>query len=194
MKQTIISCLLLMAIACTQFAASAAAESGETPQSLYLKAGRLERQGELNLAKQHYEALIDQYPASEFAVKANDRLLELMKSTRTTIDTNTPSATPAQPQPAVPHKRRALELARLYNKAVYLRDDEFNRHYYAFQAKYGHRFNRAELTKSQEEWHKAADMKVRQELGMGINEIKQKLEEACQELGIKESCNENSLK
>lgn len=196
MKRAIFGCLLLATIAFIPFPACIAAESGETPQSLYLRAGKLERQGELNKAKDLYEALIERYPASEFAVKANDRLLELVKPARTTVETGAPAATPVQPLTAGdPIKRRAMEMARMYSKAIYLRDDEFNRHDYAFRTKYGHQYNRAELAQRQTEWRKAADRKVRQELGMGVDEIKKKLDEACMELGITEKdCNETTLK
>lgn len=53
------------------------------PQSVYLQAGKAERggglqtQGEYFSARELYEALIDRYPASPFAAKANDQLLAI---------------------------------------------------------------------------------------------------------------------
>lgn len=53
------------------------------PQFIYLQAGKAERsgglqtQGEYFSAKELYEALIDRYPGSPFAAKANDQLLAI---------------------------------------------------------------------------------------------------------------------
>ena len=46
------------------------------PQAMYLAAGRLERNGQSTKAQQVYERLIERFPSTTWAVKANDQLLE----------------------------------------------------------------------------------------------------------------------
>ena len=164
------------------------ATGGETAQAIYLQAGKLERQGQQTKARELYETLIDRFPVSEFAVKANDRLLDMLKGT--------PSEPPAKPgpAPAVEPKSRARELLALQKKALDIADKEWRRLSYTFFNRYGHRVNRGELREQEAEWDKAAEEKVRKELGMGSAEIKGKLEEACRELGIAGPCDENALK
>lgn len=50
--------------------------NAKDPQTMYLAAGRFERNGESNMAQQVYERLIERFPSSTWAVKANDQLLE----------------------------------------------------------------------------------------------------------------------
>jgi hypothetical protein len=82
--------LLLLTFALQLAITSIAHAEADTPQSLYLKAGREERQGETVRARQTYESIIDRFPESEFAVKANDRLLAI-----TPPASARPAATPA---------------------------------------------------------------------------------------------------
>ncbi|MBF0285598.1 MAG: tetratricopeptide repeat protein, partial [Magnetococcales bacterium] len=46
-----------------------------TAQSLYIAAGKMEREGDLEKAKMAYQRIIEAFPGSEFSVKASDRLL-----------------------------------------------------------------------------------------------------------------------
>lgn len=48
---------------------------GSDPQKMYLAAGTYVRSGDEAKAKQIYEAIIERFPDSDFAVKANDQLL-----------------------------------------------------------------------------------------------------------------------
>jgi hypothetical protein len=57
-------------------AAFDAALGSKDPQAMYLAAGKYERNGDTHKAKQIYERLIDRFPASQWAVKANDQLLQ----------------------------------------------------------------------------------------------------------------------
>jgi hypothetical protein len=185
----VLTTLLTILIASTTLAADQPATTGgETPQAIYLQAGKLERQGQQAKARDLYETLIDRFPASEFAVKANDRLLDMLKGTPTE-----PPAKPV-PAPAAEPKARARELLAMHKKALDIADKEWRRLSYTFFNRYGHRVNRGELREQEAEWDKAAEEKVRKELGMGSAEIKDKLDEACRELGIAGTCDENALK
>lgn len=46
------------------------------PQSMYLAAGKYDRDGESSKANQVYERLISRFPSSQWAIKANDQLLQ----------------------------------------------------------------------------------------------------------------------
>jgi hypothetical protein len=46
------------------------------PQFMYLSAGKFERNGDSYKAKQIYERIVDKFPSSSWAVKANDQLLQ----------------------------------------------------------------------------------------------------------------------
>ncbi len=48
---------------------------GKNPQGMYLAAGQYERKGESYNARKIYEAIVERFPSSSWAVKANDRLL-----------------------------------------------------------------------------------------------------------------------
>ena len=188
-------CIIVLAALLAILTASAAAAAdqptatgGETPQALYLQAGKLERQGQQAKARELYETLIDRFPVSEFAVKANDRLLDMLKGT--------PTEPPAKPVPApvAEPKARARELLAMHKKALDIADKEWRRLSYIFFNRYGHRVNRGELREQEAEWDKAAEEKVLKELGMGSAEIKGKLDEACRELGVAGRCDESALK
>jgi hypothetical protein len=53
-----------------------AALQAKDPQAMYLAAGKYEREGESYRARQVYERLIERFPSSTWAVKANDQLLQ----------------------------------------------------------------------------------------------------------------------
>lgn len=50
--------------------------NAKDPQVMYLAAGKLERNGESYKARQVYERIVDRFPSSTWAVKANDQLLQ----------------------------------------------------------------------------------------------------------------------
>jgi hypothetical protein len=189
----VMTALLILLAAGGAGAEQQAASAGETPQSLYLQAGKAERQAQQGKAKELYEALIDRYPTSELAVKANDRLLELMKGS-TAAEPGKQGAAPAAPAAPADPKAKARELLALSKKATDIQEKEWRRHSYAFFNRHDHRFNRAELRDQEVLWDKAAEEKVKKELGMGTEEIKSKLEEACKEAGITGPCDEKALK
>ncbi|WP_460595322.1 hypothetical protein [Geomonas sp. Red276] len=181
-----VTLLLIILTAATALAEPPPAPA-ETAQSLYLQAGKAERQDQLARARELYEAIIDRFPTSDLAVKANDRLLELYRA---------PSA-PAVAKPAPVAggpKAKARELLELKNRAADIWDKERRRLSLAFFNRFDHRFNRGELREHEAEWDQAAEAKVKQELGMGSAEIQGKLNEACRELGITGTCDEKALK
>lgn len=53
-----------------------AALQAKDPQAMYLAAGKYEREGDSYRARQVYEGLIERFPNSQWAVKANDQLLQ----------------------------------------------------------------------------------------------------------------------
>lgn len=59
------------------------AVAGDDPQKMYLAAGAFSRNGEESKARQIYEAIIEQFPESAFAVKANDQLMAAVRSSET---------------------------------------------------------------------------------------------------------------
>lgn len=186
MKRCIALTALLVALTAASAPAVEPPAPAETAQSLYLQAGKAERRGENAKASELYEAIIDRYPASELAVKANDRLLDMMR----------PPAAPsaAKPAPAVSDpKARARELLEMRKKAADIQDKEWRRLSQGFFSRYDHRYNRAELREKEAEWDKTCEAKVKKELGMGTAEIQQKLDEACRRLGITGTCDENAL-
>ncbi|UFS70134.1 hypothetical protein LPW11_19950 [Geomonas sp. RF6] len=187
MKRSIVLTALLIVL--TSASAQAAEPApAETAQSLYLQAGKAERQDQQAKAKELYEAIIDRFPTSDLALNANDRLLELMRGT-----TTAPSTKPTPPPPADP-KAKARELLALKKKAADIQDKEWRRLSIAFFNRYDHRYNRSELRENEQQWDKLAEEKVREELGMGSAEINARFEEACHKLGITGTCDEKALK
>ncbi|MBI5656518.1 MAG: hypothetical protein HZC44_06760 [Geobacter sp.] len=165
-----------------------AAESApESPQSLYLQAGKLERQGNTQQAQTIYESLIDRYPASEFAVKANDRLLQLLAPVAATDAKPAPITAKSLPAVNDP-KRRGRMLFELKQRAAKIFSDEKQSKFYAYSTLHSHRYNRGELRDKEIEWDKAAEEKVRKELGMGSDEIDRAIEEICQQLKVSGKC------
>ena len=178
--------VLIILTAATAQAAEPVAPA-ETAQSLYLQAGKAERQDQQARARELYEAIIDRFPTSELAVKANDRLLDLLQVK------GAPSATKPAPVASDP-KKKAKDLLELKKKAANIQDKEWRRLSLAFFNRYEHRYNRSELREREAEWDKASEAKVKEELGMGTAEIQLKLDEACRNLGITGTCDEKALK
>lgn len=54
--------------------------AGDDPQKIYLAAGAFSRKGEDSKARQIYEAIIERFPDSDFAVRANDQLMATMRA------------------------------------------------------------------------------------------------------------------
>ncbi|HJV36881.1 hypothetical protein [Geomonas sp.] len=188
MKRCIALTALLVALTAGSALASEAPAPPENAQSLYLQAGKAERQGHTAKAQELYEAIIDRYPTSELAVKANDRLLELMRPVAA------PAPAPAKPAPPVlDAKGKARELLELKKKADDIQDKEWRRLSQGYFSRYDHRYNRADLREKEAEWDKMCEEKVKKELGMGTAEIQQKLDAACRNLGITGPCNEKAL-
>ena len=52
-----------------------AAMNAKDPQAMYLAAGKYEREGDSYSARKVYGQIIDRFPSSTFAAKANDQLL-----------------------------------------------------------------------------------------------------------------------
>src|SRR5690242_8305103 len=107
MKRLLIACLMLLMCAAGR-QAWAEGTPAETPQALYLQAGMMERQGNVVRAKELYENLIERYPTSDFAVKANDRLLELLRPISPTADEEKKTLKLEAPLPDDPVKRRGV--------------------------------------------------------------------------------------
>ena len=62
------------------------AMSAKDPQAMYLAAGKYEREGDSYSARKVYEQIIDRFPSSPFAAKANDQLLANQRSDRASSD------------------------------------------------------------------------------------------------------------
>jgi hypothetical protein len=185
MKRSMVLTALLIVLSSATVPAAEIPAPAETAQSLYLQAGKAERQDQQAKAKELYEAIIDRFPTSELAVKANDRLLQMM----------TPQAPAPKPAPVVVDpKGKARELLTQKKKAADIWDKERRRLSLAFFNRYDHRFNRSELRELEAEWDRAAEAKVREELGMGTAEIQAKFDDACRNLGITGTCDEKALK
>jgi len=194
-----------------------------TAQSLYLQAGKQERQGETAKARETYELIIDRFPDSDFAVKANDRLLILPGlpapppvpapvAAPIPSPASAPAATPAtspvkpaigidallapaelKPLPTDPLKRRAVELARQLQKAQIIRREEISQRQRTFTTQYGRRYNRATLADEQVRWEIEAEQKVRSEIGRSQGEIEQELATVCGQLGLPPKCSEDEI-
>ena len=63
-----------------------AAMGAKDPQAMYLAAGKYEREGDSYNARKLYEQLIDRFPSSPFAAKANDQLLANQRSDKARSD------------------------------------------------------------------------------------------------------------
>jgi hypothetical protein len=78
------------------------------PQVLYLRAGKFEREGESERAREVYEFIVDSFATSSWAVKANDRLLSIAHSSSSAPSQiqaskpGVPASPAAPPAPSVP--------------------------------------------------------------------------------------------
>jgi len=178
----------------------AAQATPDTPQGLYLQAGKEERSGSTSKAREIYENIIDRFPESEFAVKANDRLLALPVTKQKEESAPAPSPlsvlTPkpsAKPLPSEPLLRQGVEAARMKAKAETVRRHELERNRELYAVKEGHRINRGVLAEKEAQWQKAADSKVLDEFGMSLAEMEDKLKQICSEAKVTGECNEEAF-
>jgi len=190
---------LVAALAVPLYAADTAADS---PQSLYLRAGKEERAGSAAKARELYESIIDRFPESDFAVKANDRLLA-MPTAKGQADgapsrekekiENLFSPPPPAPLPADPLLRRGVEAARARARAEVVRREEYDRLKRADETREGRKYIQAKRTAMEAAWSQGADSKVVEEFGMSLDELAAKLERICKEAGVKGECSEGAL-
>jgi len=201
MKLLITLLLLTMTTVLTVpvYAVDSAADS---PQSLYLKAGKEERAGSAATAKAIYESIIDRFPESEFAVKANDRLLAMppigqkpKSGPAKEIETVEKLLSPpeAAPLPTDPLLRRGIEAARLKSRGEIVAREEFDRLKRADEVREGHKGIQTRRAEKEPEWRQEANRKVTEEFGMTLEEMTVKLDLICKEAGVKGECSEESL-
>lgn len=177
----------------------AAQVTPDTPQGLYLQAGKEERSGSGARAREIYESIIDRFPESEFAVKANDRLLSL-PSAKQKSEGAPPSSPltilaekPSRALPTDPLLRRGVEMARMKSRAETMRRHELERERELFFTREGHRFNRNVLSENEAKWKKAAERKIIDEFGMTTEEMGERLKQICNEAKVKGECGEEAL-
>lgn len=171
----------------------------DSPQSLYLQAGKEERFGSMAKAREIYESIVDRFPESEFAVKANDRLLTLPNVKQKT-ESSPPGSpltlfTPATAKalPADPLLRQGVETARMKARAESVRRQELERQKEMFSVREGHKVNRIFLAEKQAQWQKDADQKVADEFGMTIDAMTEKLQQLCTEAKVRGECSEEAF-
>lgn len=171
----------------------------DSPQSLYLQAGKEERSGSAAKAREIYESIVDRFPESEFAVKANDRLLAL-PAAKQKSESEPPASPlsifatrPPKPLPAEPLLRRGVEAARMKARAEDLRREELERERERYSVREGHRINRSDLAEKETQWQKAADKKVLAEFGMTLDEMGEKLKQICNEAKVTGECSEEAF-
>jgi hypothetical protein len=153
-------------------------------------------------AREIYESIIDRFPESDFAVKANDRLLALPANGKKATGSQ-PGAVekveklfappPAAPLPAEPLLRRGVEAARLKAKATVVRREEYDRLKRGDEAREGRKLVQAKRSDMETAWRQGADSKVVEEFGMSLDEITAKAEAACKEAGVKGECSEEAF-
>lgn len=174
-------------------------ESVDSPQALYLQAGKEERSGSLVKAREIYESIVDRFPESDFAVKANDRLLLLpgvkQKSDRepTSLLSTVFTSSPPKALPADPLLRRGVETARIKAKAESVRRQELERQKELHSAREGRKASRRVLAEKEANWQKAADQKIIDEFGMSLDELGEKLKQVCSEAKVKGDCSEEAF-
>jgi len=190
---------LLTALTVPLYAADNAVDS---PQSLYLRAGKEERAGSAAKAREIYESIIDRFPESEFAVKANDRLLAMPATAKKPVSGPAKeiekieklfSPPPAAPLPADPLLSRGVEAARLKARAQVVRREEYARLKRGDEIREGSKYIQAKRPAKEAEWRQGADSKVVEEFGMSLDELSAKLELICKEAGVKGECSEEAL-
>lgn len=78
--------------------------NAKDPQAMYLAAGKYEREGDSYSARKVYEQIIDRFPSSTFAAKANDQLLANQRSNRARSDLFQAQQDAQRQQGSVPSK------------------------------------------------------------------------------------------
>lgn len=177
-----------------------AAGTAITPQALYLQAGKEERSGSAAKARELYESIIDRFPESEFAVKANDRLLAMPVAAKAPADTQ-PAApepglfapAPEKPLPDDPRLRQAVAAARIKEKAEIMVREELARLKRVDDAREGRKQNRSRMPEKEALWQQAAERKVSATFGLTLGEISSRLDAACKEAGFAGGCSEDEL-
>lgn len=177
-----------------------AAETALTPQALYLQAGKEERSGSAVKAREIYETIIERFPESDFAVKANDRLLAISpflkagsEAMPVTAELDILAPELEKPLPADPKLRKVVEAARLKAKAEITVREEFERLKRVDYAREGRKQNRSRMPDKEALWQQTAERKVVEKFGLTLGEISSRLDVACKEAGFPASCSEESL-
>lgn len=172
--------------------------AADPAQSLYLGAGKEERAGNIAKAREIYESIIDRFPESEFAVKANDRLLGLQAVRPAPAGAPAPAAPKAageeKPLPDDPLLRRGIEAARLKERADVVYREELERLGRMDEAREGRKASRWNLAEREGVRRQAAERKVVAECGFTLEELTSKLAVVCKEAGLKEECREEDLR
>jgi len=176
--------------------------AADSPQSLYLSAGKEERAGSAATARVIYESIIDRFPESEFAVKANDRLLAMPAAGQKPAGGPVKelekieklfSPPPTAPLPSDPLLRRGVEAARIKAKARVVYREEYDRLKRGDEAREGSKYIMARRPEKEAEWRQGAENKVVEDFGMSLDELSAKLDQICKEAGVKGECNEENL-
>lgn len=197
MKKVLLMAAIILALASTTIAAG---ETVGSAQSLYLQAGKEERSGSPAKAREIYESIIDRFPDSDFAVKANDRLLSLQSPKQQTETLPTASSpleifnpAPLKPLPTDPLLRKAVEAVRQKEKAAITAREEYDRLKRVDDARDGRKLTRSRLSDKEKSWENGADVKVMNQFGSSLEELTARAETACREIGIQGKCSEESI-
>lgn len=196
MRKIIALFFVLFCLAAPLYAGQTAPDS---VQSIYLQAGKEERSGSMAKARELYESIVDRFPESDFAVKANDRLLALPTARQKAESGKAASPftlfapAPAKPLPTDPVLRRGVEAARLKANAEVTSREEFEWLKRADNVRNGRKISKSRLAEKELSWKQAAAAKVVEEYGMTLEEITARAETACKEAGVKGDCNEEAL-
>ncbi|NJD92130.1 MAG: hypothetical protein FIA91_11570 [Geobacter sp.] len=177
-----------------------AADTALNPQALYLQAGKEERSGSAAKAKEIYESIIDRFPESDFAVKANDRLLAMPAAVKTPEEAKPAAAetglfapAPEKPLPADPRLRQAVATARTKEKAEILVREELARLKRVDDAREGRKQSRSRLSEKEALWQQTAERLVVEKYGATLAELRGRLAAVCKEMNIKGPCEESAF-
>ena len=192
----------IIALLCLTAPLHAGQAAPDSAQSLYLQAGKEERAGSMAKAREIYESIIDRFPESEFAVKANDRLLAMPAAEKKPASGAAKeiekieklfSPPPAAPLPAEPLLRRGVEAARLKARAQVVYREEYARLKRGDDVREGSKYIQAKRPAKEAEWRQGASNKVVEEFGTSLDELSARLDLICKEAGVKGDCSEESL-